>query len=241
MKAKLKTEHLVKIYDRKKVVDQVSLEIGKGQIVGLLGPNGAGKTTTFRLILGLISPDKGRIYLKGKEITGLPFHKKATRGISYLPQDPSFFRKATVEDNLKLILENSHHQFNSIEERIDSLLDDLGVLKYRNQKASTLSGGEVRKVEIARTLATSPSFILLDEPFSGIDPISVEEIQNIIHYLKKEGLGIIVTDHNVRETLKVTDYAYLMSQGRILLAGKPAKIAADPIAKKFYLGEKFRM
>lgn len=241
MKAKLKTEHLVKIYDRKKVVDQVSLEIGKGQIVGLLGPNGAGKTTTFRLILGLISPDKGRIYLKGKEITGLPFHKKATRGISYLPQDPSFFRKATVEDNLKLILENSHHQSNNLQERIDSLLDDLGVLKYRNQKASTLSGGEVRKVEIARTLATSPSFILLDEPFSGIDPISVEEIQNIIHYLKKEGLGIIVTDHNVRETLKVTDYAYLMSQGRILLAGKPAKIAADPIAKKFYLGEKFRM
>lgn len=237
----LKTDKLVKIYGRRPVVNKVSIQVSKGLIVGLLGPNGAGKTTTFQIILGLVSPNEGRIYLNNEDVTELPFYKKAKAGISYLPQEPSFFRKSTVKENLELVMENSHHKFNNMEKRIDNLLHDLGVLEFKNQKTYTLSGGEVRKVEIARALATSPSFILLDEPFSGIDPISVEEIQNIICFLKEENLGIVVTDHNVRETLTVTDYAYLMNQGEILLDGRPEKIASSPIARKFYLGEKFKM
>lgn len=237
----LTTKKLVKIYGPRRVVNQISLQVKENQIVGLLGPNGAGKTTTFRMITGAISPDGGKIFLNGEDITGLPFYRKARRGINYLPQEPSFFRKTTVRDNLKLVMESFPPQVNGIEEEIDKLLHKLGIMEFKHQPASRLSGGEVRKVEIARALATSPSFILLDEPFSSIDPISVEEIQNIIYFLKEEGLGIVVTDHNVRETLTVTDYAYLMNRGEILLEGKPDHIIDHPVARKFYLGQKFRM
>ncbi len=238
----LKARNLIKIYQQRRVVNELSLQVGEGQIVGLLGPNGAGKTTTFRMITGAIWPDGGKIFLNGEDITELPFYKKARRGINYLPQEPSFFRKTTVRENLKLVMQNSLAKNSvNIEEEIKRLLDNLGVLEFKDQPASSLSGGEVRKVEIARALATYPSFILLDEPFSSIDPISVEEIQSIIYFLKEKGLGIIVTDHNVRETLSVTDYAYLMNRGEILLDGKPAHIIDDPAARKFYLGQKFRM
>ncbi len=231
---------LIKSYGRRRVVDRVSLQIEQGRIVGLLGPNGAGKTTTFQLIIGLIAPEGGQVFLDGKDVTQLPFYQRARLGINYLPQEPSVFRKLSVRENLEVALENRKIGRQQRAERVQDLLAKLELLPFVRRRADSLSAGERRRVEIARALAISPSFLLLDEPFSGIDPISCEEIQGIISSLKEEGLGIVVTDHNVRETLKVTDFAYLMNEGEILLSGSPEDVAADPLARKFYLGERFQ-
>lgn len=235
------TKDLIKSYSGKKVVDKVSLEIERGVIIGLLGPNGAGKTTTFHMIAGLIAPEAGKVFLNGEEISKLPFHKRARKGINYLPQEPSVFRKMSVKENVLTVLENMEPVRAKRKKRARELLERLGIVDLAERKAYTLSAGERRRVEIARALATSPSILLLDEPFSGIDPISVEEIQQILYSLKADRLGIVVTDHNVHETLKVTDYAYLMNGGKVFLKGTPSKIIQDPIAKKFYLGERFQM
>jgi len=235
----LQAEGLVKSFSGRRVVDRVSLQIEQERIIGLLGPNGAGKTTTFQLIIGLIVPEGGRVLLDGEDLTRLPFYRRALRGINYLPQEPSVFRKLTVRENLLVVLENLEPQRRRREERPRELLAKLEILPLARRRADSLSAGERRRVEIARALATAPSFLLLDEPFSGIDPISCEELRQIILSLKEEGLGIVVTDHNVRETLAVTDYAYLMDKGKILLQGPPAEIAADPLARRSYLGERF--
>jgi len=237
----LQAEGLIKSYGGRRVVDRVSLEVGGGRIVGLLGPNGAGKTTTFQLLCGLIAPEGGRIFLNGEDVTPLPFYKRARRGINYLPQEPSVFRKLSVRENLQVVLENLEPRQEKREELIQEILGKLGLLPLARRRADSLSAGERRRVEIARALATSPSFLLLDEPFSGIDPLSCAELQGIISSLKGEGLGIVVTDHNVRETLKVTDYAYLMNEGRIILQGPPGEVATDPLARRFYLGERFQI
>ena len=238
----LRAENLVKSYGSRRVVDGVSLRVEGGQIIGLLGPNGAGKTTTFFMMTGLIAHELGEIYLDDQPVGHLPFYKRARLGIHYLPQEPSIFRKRSVLDNLRLTLENQNHVGTSIAETIEILLQKLNIERLRDQRADTLSSEERRRVEIARALATSPKFILLDEPFSGIDPISVEGIQGIIRQLaSEEGIGVIVTDHNVREALRVTDYNYLLNLGKILLEGKPDQIANDPLAKRFYLGENFQL
>lgn len=237
----LRTEELVKKYRRRKVVDGVSLEVRRGEIVGLLGPNGAGKTTTFYQIVGFIRPDSGKVYLDDRPITGLPMYKRARMGIGYLPQESSVFRKMTVEDNLMSILETMGLSRAERKQRLDELMKDLGIARLSKQKAYTLSGGERRRVEIARALVTRPGFLLLDEPFSGIDPIAVGEIQSIVSGLKEKGLGILVTDHNVRETLAITDRAYIMYDGQILLSGSAVELAEDPEARKIYLGERFRL
>ncbi|MGQ9477532.1 MAG: LPS export ABC transporter ATP-binding protein [Candidatus Bipolaricaulia bacterium] len=236
----LQVEGLVKSFSGRRVVDGVSLIIDRGRVFGLLGPNGAGKTTTFQMLCGLIAPEEGRISLDGEDVTRLPFYERARRGINYLPQEPSVFRKLSVRENLLVVLEALGSSPRVREERAKALLAKFELLPFARRRADSLSAGERRRVELARALATSPSFLLLDEPFSGIDPLSCEELQQLIRSLKEDGLGIVVTDHNVHETLKVTDYAYLMSQGRILLSGPPAQVAADPLAKKFYLGERFR-
>lgn len=236
----LKVEGLVKSYGGRRVVDGVSLVIDRGRVFGLLGPNGAGKTTTFQMLCGLIAPEEGQISLDGEDITRFPFYERARRGIHYLPQEPSVFRKLSVKENLLVVLEALGANPKAREERAGALLAKFELLPFARRRADSLSAGERRRVELARALATSPSFLLLDEPFSGIDPLSCEELQRLIHSLKEDGLGIVVTDHNVHETLKVTDYAYLMNQGKILLSGPPQKVAADPLAKKFYLGERFR-
>jgi len=233
----LQAEGLIKSYGGRRVVDRVSLQVERGKIVGLLGPNGAGKTTTFQLLCGLIAPEGGRILLDGEEITRLPFYLRARRGINYLPQEPSAFRKLSVQENLQIVLENLEPRQEKREELIQEILAKLELLPLTRRRADSLSAGERRRVEIARALATAPSFLLLDEPFSGIDPISCEELQRIILSLKEEGLGVVVTDHNVRETLKVTDYAYLMNEGN---QGPPEEVAADPLARRFYLGERFQ-
>lgn len=224
------------------MVDEISIEVSQGEVVGLLGPNGAGKTTTFYMTVGLVKPDAGRVYLGDLDITHLPMHKRSQAGIGYLPQEPSIFRKLTVEENI-LILWQLRPEIpkNEYEKRLVSLLDELGVTSLRNHKAYTLSGGEQRRVEIARALATNPSFLLLDEPFTGIDPKTVADIQGIIKYLKEKGIGILITDHNVRETLAITDHAYIMHKGKILVAGKSNEVAQSEIAKKFYLGEQFTL
>jgi len=224
------------------VVDEISIEVSQGEVVGLLGPNGAGKTTTFYMTVGLVKPDAGRVYLGDLDITHLPMHKRSQAGIGYLPQEPSIFRKLTVEENI-LILWQLRPEIpkNQHEKRLVSLLDELGVTSLRKHKAFTLSGGEQRRVEIARALATNPSFLLLDEPFTGIDPKTVADIQGIIKYLKEKGIGILITDHNVRETLAITDHAYIMHKGKILVAGKSNEVAQSEIAKKFYLGEQFTL
>ncbi len=237
----LRTEGLVKKFRKRVVVNGVSINIKQGQIVGLLGPNGAGKTTTFRMVVGIYSPNKGRIYLDEKSITRRPMYKRARLGINYLPQEPSIFRKMTVEENIKSILQTIGLKRKQRRERLDELLDELGVAHIRKSMAYTLSGGERRRVEIARALVTSPKFILLDEPFAGIDPIAVEDIQNIVAGLREKGLGILITDHNVRETLAITDKAYIMADGVILTEGSSEFLANDPDARKIYLGEKFRM
>lgn len=239
---KIKTEELVKFYKEKKAVDNISLEVGRGEIVGVLGPNGAGKTTTFYMVVGLIQPNAGKVFLGDKEITNYPMHRRSQMGIGYLPQEPSIFKKLTVEENIKVLWElNPNIKKEEYESRLTQLLDELGVTKLRKQKSFTLSGGEQRRVEIARALATRPSFLLLDEPFTGIDPKTVTELQGIIKRLKDKGLGVLITDHNVRETLAITDRAYIVHQGKILISGNSGEIAKNKEAKKFYLGDQFSL
>jgi len=237
----LRVEGLTKSFGEKRAVDDVSLEIRGGEVVGLLGPNGAGKTTAFYLITGLIKPTSGRVYLNGEDLTTYPMYMRARRGVGYLPQEPSVFRKLTVEENILAILETLDMSVKDRQKRLDDLLGELGISSIAKRRAYTLSGGEQRRVEITRALVLSPLFILLDEPFAGIDPIAVVDIQNIIFQLKSKGIGIIITDHNVRETLGVCDRAYIINKGRILEKGTPEEIAQSKRARKIYLGESFRL
>ncbi len=235
----IKARGLVKEYNKQRVVNQVDLDVKRGEIVGLLGPNGAGKTTTFYMIVGLISPDAGEISLDKDQITELPVYKRARRGIGYLSQEASVFRKMTVEDNIRAILQYQACPKKEENRRLNELLEEFHISHLNKRKGYQLSGGERRRVEIARSLATDPSFILLDEPFAGVDPIAVSDIQDIIRYLKERGLGVLITDHSVRETLSITDRAYIMHQGEILLAGNSKEVANSELARKFYLGEQF--
>lgn len=237
----LRTEDLVKAYKGRKVVNGVSLEVSSGEIVGLLGPNGAGKTTTFYIIVGFIRPDGGSVFLDDRPLNRMPMYRRARIGIGYLPQESSVFRKMTVGDNLAAILETLRLPKHERDRIRAGLLQELGLTRLEKQMAYTLSGGERRKVEIARALVTRPSVLLLDEPFSGIDPIAVSEIQNIVRDLRERGLGILITDHNVRETLAITDRAYIMYDGKILISGSAEQLASDPEARKIYLGERFRL
>ncbi|MEA2062116.1 MAG: LPS export ABC transporter ATP-binding protein [Gemmatimonadota bacterium] len=237
----LHTSGLVKIYKKRRVVDEVDVELARGEIVGLLGPNGAGKTTMFYMIVGLVRPNAGDITLAGRKITGLPMYKRARLGIGYLPQEPSVFRKLTVEQNLQAILETLPLSHAARKERLEELLGELDLDRLRKSKAYSLSGGERRRLEITRSLITEPRFILLDEPFAGVDPIAVDDIQAIIARLKQRGIGILITDHNVRETLQITDRAYIMFEGRIHLSGNAETLINDPTARKIYLGHDFRM
>ncbi|UUV19077.1 LPS export ABC transporter ATP-binding protein [Fusobacteria bacterium ZRK30] len=232
---------LCKSYKKRRVVNKISLEVHKGEIVGLLGPNGAGKTTTFYMITGIVKPESGKVFFNEQDITDYPMHKRANMGIGYLAQEPSIFRDLSVEDNILAILEMRKIKK---EERIkikDDLLEEFKLTHVEKSMGYSLSGGERRRVEIARTIANNPDFILLDEPFAGVDPIAVEDIQEIIRYLKKRGLGILITDHSVRETLGITDRAYVMAQGELLISGSPEEIANDERAKKIYLGEGFKL
>ncbi len=237
----LSTLDLTKSYKGRKVVDDISLRIMQGEVVGLLGANGAGKTTTFYIIVGLTSPDSGRVYLDGVDITELPMYLRARNGISYLPQEPSIFRKLTVEENILAVLETLPLTANQRRERLEELIEEFGLQQVRRSYGYVLSGGERRRVEIARSLVIAPSFILLDEPFSGIDPLTVLDIQKIIGELKAAGIGVLVTDHNVRETLRVTDRAYIINDGRIFRAGTPAELGNDVDVKKVYLGDNFQL
>jgi len=239
--AKLRAEKLVKIYGRRRVVNDVDLEAKTGEVVGLLGPNGAGKTTSFYMITGMIRPNHGHIFLDDEDITGLPMYKRAQKGIGYLAQEPSVFRKLSVEDNLRLVLEIFMKNKNEINDKIDLLIDEFKLDHVRKNKGFRLSGGERRRTEIARALATDPKFILLDEPFAGIDPIAVEDIQEMVVNLKDKGIGVIITDHNVHETLSITDHSYLLYQGNILKAGTAEFLANDPEARRLYLGAKFKL
>ena len=237
----LRTENLSKAFHGRKVVDQVSIDVTTGEVVGLLGPNGAGKTTNFYMVVGLYRPDEGRVMLGDEEITRLPMYRRARKGISYLAQEPSVFRKLTVEENILAILETLKLPKKKQAERLDELLNDLSIAHLRKNKAFSLSGGERRRVEITRALVTNPYFILLDEPFAGIDPIAVCDIQNIIGSLKARNIGVLITDHNVRETLHICDRAYIIHQGKILEAGNPEAIAGSKKAREIYLGDKFRL
>jgi lipopolysaccharide export system ATP-binding protein len=238
---RLETSEISKSYRGRKVVDDVSVFVQQGEVVGLLGPNGAGKTTTFYMIVGLITPDSGRVMIDAEDITTLPMYLRARRGISYLPQEASIFRKLTVEENLMAILETLPMRGQERHDALDRLVEQLGLEKVRKSRGYMLSGGERRRVEIARSLVISPNFLLLDEPFSGIDPIQVLELQRIIFDLKRAGIGILVTDHNVRETLMVTDRAYIINNGRIFRAGSPDALGRDPDVKRVYLGESFNL
>jgi lipopolysaccharide export system ATP-binding protein len=238
---KLETREISKSYAGRKVVDDVSVFVEQGEVVGLLGPNGAGKTTSFYMIVGLIPPDSGCVYLDEEDITRLAMYQRARRGVSYLPQEASVFRKLTVGENLMAILETLPISGRERRARLSELLEQLGLEKVRDSKGYMLSGGERRRVEIARSLVIMPNFLLLDEPFSGIDPIQVLELQRIIFDLKRSGIGILVTDHNVRETLTVTDRAYIINNGRIFRAGSPEALGSDPEVKRVYLGESFSM
>ena len=240
IKMAIKATNLVKTYDNKNVVDGVNFKVSQGEIVGILGPNGAGKTTTFYMIVGLIRPNAGQVELDNNKITKLPMHKRAQRGIGYLAQEASVFRKLTVEENIMAILEMIDRPEDD-QQIVEELLEEFDIKNLRDQKGYMLSGGERRRVEIARSLATDPDYILLDEPFAGVDPIAVNDIQDIISHLKKRGLGVLVTDHSVRETLAITDRAYIMHEGEILLSGTSDEIANSEIAKEFYLGDKFKM
>ena len=237
----IQTNDLIKTYKERNVVNKVSIHVDQGQIVGLLGPNGAGKTTTFYMIVGIEHPSDGSIYIDDHDITGLPIHKRAAYGIGYLPQEASIFRKLTVEDNLLAMLETTTLSRKEQKEKAEALMEEFTITKLRNRLGIQLSGGERRRVEIARCLVMDPAFILLDEPFAGIDPLAVNDIQNIISHLKDRGIGVLITDHNVRETLSIVDKAYILNEGQILLEGSPQMIANDPVAKKFYLGEEFTM
>lgn len=237
----LETKDLKKYYKGRCVVNGVSIYIKRGEIVGLLGPNGAGKTTTFYMTMGVIRPEEGSIYFQGEEITNLAMYKRARLGLGYLAQEPSIFRKLTVEDNIRAVLETLHIPKKEREIRLKKLLNDLDIAYLAKNKAYTLSGGERRRLEITRALATNPSLILLDEPFSGVDPIAVLEVQQILRKLKKQGLSILLTDHNVRETLSVTDRSYIMAEGKILISGTSEELATDEKAKEIYLGDKFTL
>ncbi len=237
----LRAEKLVKAYKKRVVVSDLSLALDAGEIVGLLGPNGAGKTTAFYMVLGLTRPDSGRVLLNGEEITNLPVHQRARRGIGFLPQEPSIFRKLSVEENILAILEARGISAEERADRAHALLRDLNIAHLAASRAYTLSGGERRRVEITRALATDPSFILLDEPFAGIDPIAVYDIQGIIEQLKDRGIGVLITDHNVRETLQIVDRAYIIHEGQVLLSGTAAELAADERAREIYLGQRFSL
>jgi lipopolysaccharide export system ATP-binding protein len=237
----LKSENLVKIYGSRKVVKGVSLNVNQGEIVGLLGPNGAGKTTTFYMTVGFVEPNEGRVYLGDKDITSLPMYKRAQLGIGYLPQEASVFRKLSVEDNIKAVLEMTELSKAEQKDKLEALIEEFRLDKVRKGMGDTLSGGERRRTEIARALATNPKFILLDEPFAGIDPIAVEDIQYIVAKLKTKNIGILITDHNVQETLSITDRAYLMFEGDILKAGSAEELAADEQVRKVYLGKNFEL
>ncbi len=238
---KLQAVELNKSYRGRKVVDDVELEIGQGEVVGLLGPNGAGKTTTFYILVGLARPDSGRVLLNGEEITDLPMYLRARSGISYLPQEPSVFRQLTSEENLLAVLETLPLTPEQQRDRLEELLAQMGLETVRTSKAYTLSGGERRRLEIARSLTLEPSFILLDEPFSGIDPLTVKDLQEIIRGLAKSGIGVLITDHNVRETLTVTDRAYILKSGKIFRKGRPEDLSNDPEVRRVYLGDHFRL
>lgn len=237
----LRAKNLVKIYGKRNVVNDVSLEVNQGEIVGLLGPNGAGKTTTFYMITGMIRPDSGGIFLDDQEITNHPMFKRAQLGIGYLAQEASIFRKLSVEDNIMAILETLNLSRNQKRERLEQLLQELNITHIRKSKGYMLSGGERRRVEITRTLVTDPKFILLDEPFAGIDPIAVEDIQTIVRDLKLKGIGVLITDHNVHETLSITGRAYLLYEGNVLKSGTSDFLASDPESRQLYLGENFRL
>jgi lipopolysaccharide export system ATP-binding protein len=237
----LKANDLFKAYGSRPVVKGVSFEVTSGQIVGLLGPNGAGKTTSFYMVVGLVRPDGGRVFLDDLDVTGLPMHERAHRGIAYLPQEASVFRRMTVEDNIMSVLETLHLSEAERKDRLQKLLDEFSLNHVSRQEAFTLSGGERRRVEVARALALNPSFILLDEPFAGIDPIAVADIQRMIGVLKKRGIGVLITDHNVRETLEICDLGYLLSDGKILEKGTPSEIAHSKTAREHYLGDKFQL
>ncbi|MFA6693358.1 MAG: LPS export ABC transporter ATP-binding protein [Bacillota bacterium] len=237
----IRAENLVKIYGQRKVVNDVSIEVSRGEVVGLLGPNGAGKTTTFYMIVGLESVNEGTIFLDDHEITHLSMYKRALQGIGYLPQEPSVFRKLSVEDNIMAILEARGADLKTQKVRTNELIEEFKLGVVRKTKGIRLSGGERRRTEIARALAADPSFILLDEPFAGVDPIAVADIQEIIALLREKNLGVLITDHNVRETLTITDRAYIMHEGRILVAGSSKEIAEDPEARRLYLGERFSL
>ncbi|MCD6564722.1 MAG: LPS export ABC transporter ATP-binding protein [Bacteroidales bacterium] len=238
---KLRTENLVKKYRKRTVVKKVSIDVEQGEIVGLLGPNGAGKTTTFYMIVGLITPNQGKIFLEDKEITKLPVYKRAQKGIGYLSQEASVFRKLSVEDNIRAVLEMSDLSTEIQRDRLESLLVEFGLEKIRKSKGIQLSGGERRRTEIARALAIKPNFILLDEPFAGVDPIAVEDIQEIVSSLKTKNIGILITDHNVHETLSITDRAYLLFEGSILKSGSSEELANDEKVRKVYLGKNFSL
>ena len=237
--AGLKIRNLVKSYRSRKVVSKVTLEIKQGEIVGLLGPNGAGKTTTFYMVVGLTRPDDGQVFLNDADITNFPMHQRAKKGLSYLPQEPSVFRKLTVEENLLAVLESQKLSTFDRKKKARSLLRELNILHIKDSMAYSLSGGERRRVEISRALATSPIFVLLDEPFAGIDPIAVADIQSIVSQLKNRGSGVLITDHNVRETLSITDRAYIINEGEIISSGSPHQIVQDEKVKQIYLGDQF--
>jgi lipopolysaccharide export system ATP-binding protein len=237
----LVAQGLEKWFKRRKAVDDVSLDIQRGEVVGLLGPNGAGKTTSFYMMVGMLPADRGRIFLEGEEITGLPMYQRCRRGVGYLPQESSVFRKLTVAENILAILETQDLSREERRERLDTLLAELGLTELGPYPAYTLSGGERRRLEITRALVTSPRYLLLDEPFTGIDPIAIGDIQEIVARLRDRGIGILITDHNVRETLAITDRAYILYEGKVLVSGTASEIAANPTAREIYLGEKFSL
>jgi lipopolysaccharide export system ATP-binding protein len=237
----LKAENLIKKYKQRVVVNNVSFHVNQGEIVGLLGPNGAGKTTSFYMIVGLIRPNEGKVFLDDEDITDDPMYRRAKKGIGYLAQEASVFRKLSVEDNIKAVLEMSTLKKDEQKEKLETLIDEFSLHKVRKNRGDLLSGGERRRTEIARALAADPKFILLDEPFAGVDPIAVEEIQMIVARLKHRNIGILITDHNVNETLSITDRAYLLAEGNIMLTGTPQQIADDEMARKFYLGQHFEL
>lgn len=237
----LTAQRLQKTYGRRRVVDDVSVSVAHGEVVGLLGANGAGKTTTFYMMVGLERTEQGDIYLDGRDVTVLPMYLRARLGLGYLPQEPSIFRKLTAEQNILAVLETTKLSRHERFDRLDELLEEFGVSHVRRIRGDALSGGERRRVEIARCLATEPQYILLDEPFAGIDPLAIDDIRDIILYLKKQGIGILITDHNVRETLGITDRAYIMSEGRILMSGKPDALVEDADVRRLYLGERFTL
>ena len=241
MKSTLRSEDLIKVYKKRAVVNKATIEVSTGEIVGLLGPNGAGKTTTFYMIVGMIKPNKGKVYLDDVEITNIPMYKRARMGVGYLPQEASIFRRLTVEDNLLAVLEMTKLNSNERKEKCDKLLEDLTITPIRKSFGYQLSGGERRRTEIARALATDPKFILLDEPFAGVDPIAVEDIMNIVANLKNRGIGVLITDHNVHETLSIVDKAYILINGVMFKSGSAIELAEDEEVRKLYLGEKFKL